>query len=39
MASQVRPRACLALVYALTDQERSIYDTVRGIDWLLADKK
>lgn len=24
--------------YALSDQERGIYDTIRGIDWMLSRK-
>jgi hypothetical protein len=27
-----------AQAYALTDSERDIYDTIRGIDWLLSGK-
>jgi hypothetical protein len=27
-----------AQAYALTDHERDIYDTIRGIDWLLSGK-
>jgi hypothetical protein len=26
-------------VYALTDDERSLFDTIRGIDWLLAKRR